>query len=523
MPGLFQKTKNPPVNTTDDSFLDEIFFRDDEMQAEPNIEELLDYTTVLRKKPKNQQPSAAAEQAESNNQGTKSNNCDKKSLNPKIKEASPSPQSKNSTSTPNITSKQLSPIRTSSKKKLIQSLENIISPSRNSELRAKRKARPNSTSFEHPLTLISSFLSKKKSEFHTSENSCNLSQSSTEASRHTSSSSSYNPRSLEDLPYELQEFLSTSGIPTKLTETEFQVVQTILSFKTKTKFQFTQQAHKDKKAKKKAFTPVLCARAAVQPIKKSDPFLEFTVESYKGTGGYGTVYQAYQKENSSQFVALKGLKSGRTLNRIECDIIPTLSHPNLVKYLNIYESGSELWCTLEYLSGLTLTQYLAQNQPLPEEKIVSFCKDILCGLAYLHNQNLAHRDLKPSNIMLAEDESLKIIDFGLCGDLNKGPMTSICGSSFWIAPEILREECYTEKVDIYSLGVCLMQMANGHLPHASPIMMMFVAATTGFCDAPLESPSHFSNLFLTTVQSCLSLQPFSRPSAESLLKSPLFL
>jgi len=161
-------------------------------------------------------------------------------------------------------------------------------------------------------------------------------------------------------------------------------------------------------------------------------------------------------------------------------------HPNI---LNLYSASlvrDELWLTTELLDGGTLTQAVSAHQ-FQELEIAFVAKEVLNALNFLHTNQMAHRDLKSANIMLTLSGGVKLIDFGLCSDVSQGKVVHMVGSPFWMPPEMILRQPHGLPVDVWSFGVCLMEMANGHPPNRkSSIKAMFVAATTGYT-SPLES------------------------------------
>lgn len=119
---------------------------------------------------------------------------------------------------------------------------------------------------------------------------------------------------------------------------------------------------------------------------------------------------------------------------------------------------------MEHLEGGTLDQ-VAKSVNFTEPQISFVAREVLKALEYLHSENLVHRDLKSSNIMLSIKGEVKLIDFGLCVDISSGKKTAMVGSPFWMPPEMIRRLPHGAKVDIWSLGICLVELANGCPPN----------------------------------------------------------
>jgi len=178
-----------------------------------------------------------------------------------------------------------------------------------------------------------------------------------------------------------------------------------------------------------------------------------------------------------------------------------------------------MWIATEFLDGGTLTQAVA-NFRFQETHIAYLVKNILFGLSFLHKNMLAHRDLKSANIMLTVQGDVKLIDFGLCSDISQGEVVHMVGSPFWMPPEMIKRQLHGLPVDVWSFGICVMEMANGHPPNRkSSIEAMFVAAADGY-PLPFEEPEIWSDQFNDLLSHCLLCDPYERWTANQLLEHP---
>ena len=152
-----------------------------------------------------------------------------------------------------------------------------------------------------------------------------------------------------------------------------------------------------------------------------------------------------------------------------------LDHPNLLKMHSVYDYRCYIVLVLEYVNGGTLAERIKAGQ-VDVNKALCYVHDILESLAYMHSMNIIHRDIKSTNIMFVvqEDpltgrkgvETLKVIDFGLCGDLTDRSYNSLihdkCGTLGYLAPELIakksKQHFYNSKVDVFSTGVLLYEM-----------------------------------------------------------------
>jgi len=190
-----------------------------------------------------------------------------------------------------------------------------------------------------------------------------------------------------------------------------------------------------------------------------------------GSGSFSDVYKGIHSE-TKQIVAIKGLRinSKTNLNRIhfEINIMKDLEHPNIVKLFEVIDSIDEgrIYLIMEYCSGGTLDKYIETDENLTEKQIHHYIKDLSVGLSYLRSKNILHRDLKPHNLLISEDNNLKISDFGLSTLLENDKMTdTLCGSPLYMAPEVLMNNIYGVKSDLWSVGIILYQLIYGKHPY----------------------------------------------------------
>jgi len=172
-----------------------------------------------------------------------------------------------------------------------------------------------------------------------------------------------------------------------------------------------------------------------------------------------------------------------------------------------------------------LTEVLEQyeNGIKMTEQMISFtCKQTLEGLSYIHSLHRIHRDIKSDNILLGNDGSVKLADFGYAAQLTqqKQKRNTIVGTPYWMAPELIRGQNYDQKVDLWSLGIMIMEMAEGEPPYMEfpPLRALFLITTKGIPD--LKEPSKWSNEMKNFLSKCLEKDPEARPDATEMLKHP---
>lgn len=190
-----------------------------------------------------------------------------------------------------------------------------------------------------------------------------------------------------------------------------------------------------------------------------------------GSGGMSEVYKA-KCHVLNRFVAIKVLKpefssdvNFVTKFRIEAQSAAGLSHPNIVNVYDVGEDNGVYYIVMELVEGITLKEYIQKHGRIEPMEAIDFAIQIAQGVQAAHEHHTIHRDIKPQNIILANNGTLKVTDFGIAKAASSSTTTTnAMGSVHYISPEQARGGFSDERSDIYSLGITLYEMLTGHVP-----------------------------------------------------------
>lgn len=254
-----------------------------------------------------------------------------------------------------------------------------------------------------------------------------------------------------------------------------------------------------------------------------------------GSGACGIVYTVYDYKTLQPFAVkqikkhqMNGYEKGKAMN--EGEIMKTIKHPCVVKMFDVVDSGDSVYIILELMQGGDLLSRITKSTFLSENVSKLFFYQMCHTIKYLHDRNITHRDLKPDNILLASSDAetlIKISDFGLSKLVeNNSVLRTMCGTPHYVAPEVLLTQGrgqYTEKVDIWSLGVVLFTCLSGTLPfsndYGSPAMEQIKNADFKFRS---KNWTHVSLTAKKLIRDLLTVDVDKRPSIDKLLKHEWF-
>ncbi|KAI9894271.1 MAG: hypothetical protein M1814_004125 [Vezdaea aestivalis] len=262
-----------------------------------------------------------------------------------------------------------------------------------------------------------------------------------------------------------------------------------------------------------------------------------------GKGTFGRVYLG-MNATTGEFLAVKQVEvsraAGQDKEKIkemvaaldqEIDTMQHLDHNNIVQYLGCERKEYSISIFLEYISGGSVGSCLHKHGKFEESIVRSLTRQTLDGLAYLHSESILHRDLKADNILLDLDGTCKISDFGISKKTDNiygnDVTNSMQGSVFWMAPEVIRSEGvgYSAKVDVWSLGCCVLEMFHGKRPWSKEEAIGAIYKLGSLEQAP-PIPDEVSDVVspyaVAFMADCFTIDATERPQAVTLLKEHPF-
>ena len=259
-------------------------------------------------------------------------------------------------------------------------------------------------------------------------------------------------------------------------------------------------------------------------IEMADPETLYELNGELGVGTYGRVFSGRSKA-TGETVAIKIIAFGEDIQPLkrEVDIMKECKNEFVVRYLGSYEKESTLWIAMELCEPGSIADVMRMTKTtLTESQIRVVCASVLLALVYFHGRKYIHRDIKAGNILLTRTGIAKIADFGVSAQLTTihSMRDTAIGAPFWMAPEVIKEEQYNGKADIWSLGISVIEMAEGKPPHHEihPMRAIFMIPSR---DPPtLQTPNKWSADMIDFLSKCLVKDPTKRMSADELLVHP---
>ncbi|XP_069684343.1 serine/threonine-protein kinase PAK mbt isoform X2 [Periplaneta americana] len=266
-------------------------------------------------------------------------------------------------------------------------------------------------------------------------------------------------------------------------------------------------------------------RAALQMVvSPGDPRENLEQFMKIGEGSTGTVCIAVDRTTGRQ-VAVKKMdlrkQQRRELLFNEVVIMRDYHHPNIVEMYDSFLVQDELWVVMEFLEGGALTDIVTHAR-MDEEQIATVCKQCLKALAYLHSQGVIHRDIKSDSILLAADGRVKLSDFGFCAQVSQElpKRKSLVGTPYWMSPEVISRLPYGPEVDIWSLGIMVIEMVDGEPPFFNEPPLQAMRRIRDMPPPKLKNTHKVSPRLQGFLERMLVRDPAQRATAAELLQHP---
>eukprot|EP00027_Filamoeba_sp_ATCC50430_P007767 CAMPEP_0168552008 /NCGR_PEP_ID=MMETSP0413-20121227/6486_1 /TAXON_ID=136452 /ORGANISM="Filamoeba nolandi, Strain NC-AS-23-1" /LENGTH=891 /DNA_ID=CAMNT_0008582591 /DNA_START=81 /DNA_END=2756 /DNA_ORIENTATION=+ len=265
--------------------------------------------------------------------------------------------------------------------------------------------------------------------------------------------------------------------------------------------------------------------------RTDNPELIYTNFQLIGSGTFGEVYLA-TNVRSNQVVAIKKMlltPKREPLFISEISVQKHSEHPNVLKLFEAYKVEDHLWVALEYMEHGNLYELLAgmemARRTFTEPHIAYIVTETLKALSYIHGMHRIHRDIKSDNILIGANAEIKLADFGYAVQLatEEEKRGTICGSPFWMAPEIILGQKYGKTVDIWSLGILLIECCDLQPPYITEAPSKALILISTQPPPNLSAPDRWSKELKHFLSLCLQRDADLRPQAIELLRHPFLL
>uniref|UniRef100_A0A3B5QWA5 Mitogen-activated protein kinase kinase kinase 12 n=1 Tax=Xiphophorus maculatus TaxID=8083 RepID=A0A3B5QWA5_XIPMA len=241
------------------------------------------------------------------------------------------------------------------------------------------------------------------------------------------------------------------------------------------------------------------------------PFEEISDLQWVGSGAQGAVFLG---KLHGEEVAVKKV---RDIKETEIKHLRKLKHPNIITFKGVCTQAPCYCILMEYCAQGQLYEVLRAGRKITPSLLVDWSMGIAGGMNYLHLHKIIHRDLKSPNMLITHDDMVKISDFGTSKELSdKSTKMSFAGTVAWMAPEVIRNEPVSEKVDIWSFGVVLWEMLTGEIPYKD-VDSSAIIWGVGNNSLQLPVPESCPDGFKILLRQCWTCKPRNRPSFRQIL------
>ena len=257
---------------------------------------------------------------------------------------------------------------------------------------------------------------------------------------------------------------------------------------------------------------------------------KYIIVKLLGEGAFGKAYLAKTDKDQNQYVIKQVIMAGLTDQEKreafnEAVILKKLDHPNIIKFKEVFlqrKPKEALNIVTEFADGGDLNEKIKQQnkKPFPESQILDYITQICLAIQHIHGKKIIHRDLKSNNVFLMKSGIVKLGDFGISRAVKTWEKAkTLVGTPYYLAPEIIENNPYDSKCDIWALGVLLYELMTFQMPfNAISLPLLSIKIKRGVYKPP---SSTYSKELRDLLKSLLTLDPDERPSINDILKLPL--
>lgn len=249
-----------------------------------------------------------------------------------------------------------------------------------------------------------------------------------------------------------------------------------------------------------------------------------------GKGGFSVVYEVIDKTTKKRHAAKEIIKASLKPEdeiglKQEIDILQSLNHPHIVKFVDFFDEKDHYYVVLELLEGGELFDRIVQKACYNEKEARDLVRVLLGALKYIHDLGVVHRDLKPENLLMADavnDSNVKLADFGFAKRAEGFTLTTQCGSPGYVAPEILNAVKYGKPSDMWSAGVICYILLGGYPPFHDDRdqRALFRKIKKGQYEFHVEYWAHVSDEAKDLIRGLLTVDMMERLTVDQALNHP---